>query len=43
MNDFLEMKKLQDDCPVMVTRIPKPIMSEIRLWVEESKRFRDHP
>ena len=43
MNDFLEMRKLQDDCPVMVTRIPKPIVSEIRLWVEESKRFKDHP
>ena len=43
MNDFLEMKKLQDGCPVMVIRIPKPIMKEIDLWVKESKRFKDHP
>ena len=43
MNDFLEMKKLQDNCPVMVTRIPKPIMKEIDLWVKESKRFKNHP
>ena len=43
MNDFLEMKKLQDSCPVMVARIPKPIMKEIDLWVKESKRFKDHP
>ena len=43
MNDFLEMKKLQDGCPVMVTRIPKPIMKEIDLWVKESKKLKDHP
>ena len=43
MNDFLEMKKLQDGCPVMVIRIPKPIMKEIDLWVKESKRLKDHP
>ena len=43
MNDFLEMKKLQDYCPVMVTRIPKPIMKEIDLWVKESKRLKNHP
>ena len=43
MNDFLEMRKLQDGCPVMVTRIPKPIMKEIDLWVKESKRLKDHP
>ena len=43
MNEFLEMKKLRDECPVMVIRIPKPIMKEIDLWVKESKRFRDHP
>ena len=43
MNDFLQMKKLQDGCPVMVTTIPKPIMKEIDLWVKESKRLKDHP
>ena len=43
MNDFLEMKKLRDGCPVMVIRIPKPIMKEIDLWVKESKRLKDHP
>ena len=43
MNDFLQMKKLQDGCPVMVTKIPKPILKEIDLWVKESKRLKDHP
>ena len=43
MNDFLEMKRLRDGCPVMVIRIPKPIMKEIDLWVKESKRLKDHP
>tara|TARA_A100001201_G_scaffold98669_1_gene85008 strand:- start:20 stop:616 length:597 start_codon:yes stop_codon:yes gene_type:complete len=43
MNDIFEMKKLQDGCPVMVTRIPKPILKEIDLWVKESKRFKNHP
>lgn len=43
MNDFLEMKRLRDGCPVMVARVPKPIMKEIDLWVKESKRFKDHP
>ena len=43
MNDFLEMKKLRDECPVMVIRIPKPIMKEISLWVKESKRIKNHP
>ena len=43
MNDFLEMKELRDGCPVMVIRIPKPIMKEIDLWIKESKKIRDHP
>jgi len=43
MNDILEMKKLQDGCPVMMIRIPKPIIKEIDLWVKESKRFKNHP
>ena len=43
MNDFLEMKKLRDGCPVMVISIPKPIMKEIDLWVKESKRIKNHP
>ena len=43
MNDILEMKKLRDGCPVMVIRIPKPIMKEISLWVKESKRIKNHP
>ena len=43
MNDILEMKKLRDGCPVMVIRIPKPIMKEIDIWVKESKRIKSHP
>ena len=43
MNDFLKMKKMQDGCPVMMVRIPKPIMKEIDLWVKESKRIKSNP
>jgi|TARA_B100001094_G_C17863819_1_gene638718 hypothetical protein len=43
MNDFLEMKKLKDGCPVMITCIPKLIMKEIDVWVKESKKFKDSP
>ena len=40
MNDILEMKKLLPDavCPVMMTRIPKPIMKEIDGWVKECRK-----
>jgi hypothetical protein len=43
MNNLLEMRKLQPGtlCPVMVARIPKPIMKEIGEWVKESKRFKN--
>ena len=43
MSDIFEMKKLQDGCPVMVAKIPKQILAEIDLWVEESRGFKDHP
>ena len=39
----LVMKKLQDNCPVMVTTIPKPIMKEIGVWVKECKKIKNHP
>jgi len=42
MSRFLELKKLQDECPVMVTKIPKPIMKEIDVWVKESRRLKNH-
>ena len=38
-----EMKKLQENCPVMITKIPDLIMKEIDVWVEESKKIKDHP
>lgn len=37
------MKRLQDGCPVMVTRIPKPIMKEIDGWVKECRKIKNHP
>ena len=37
------MKKLQDGCPVMVAKIPSQIMKEIDEWVNESKKFKNHP
>ena len=43
MNDPLVMKKLKDDCPVMVAKIPYQIMEEIDVWVKESRKFKDHP
>ncbi len=39
----LEMRKLQDTCPVMVTDIPYDIIEEIDEWVKESKKFKNHP
>jgi len=38
-----EMKKLQENCPVMITKIPDLIMKEIDIWVEKSKKIKDHP
>ena len=43
MNDSLEMVKLRDGCPVMLTKIPSQIMKEIDVWVKESRRFKDSP
>ena len=45
MNDILEMKKLLPGsmCPVMMTRIPKPIMREIDGWVKECRKVKDSP
>jgi len=43
MNDPLEMKRLRDGCPVMVAKIPRPIVKEIDGWIEESKKFKNHP
>jgi len=40
---MLELKKLKDECPVMVTSIPKTILKEIDIWVKESKKFKRHP
>ena len=39
----LEMKKLQDGCPVMVIKIPPQIQKEIDGWVKESKKFKNSP
>ena len=43
MNDSLEMVKLRDGCPVMLTKIPSQIMKEIDVWVNESKKFKNSP
>ena len=37
------MKRLKEGCPVLEFDIPKPIMGEIRKWVEYSKRTKNHP
>ena len=41
--DILEMKKLKQDCPVMICKIPPQIMKELDVWVKESKKFKNHP
>ncbi len=43
MEDVLNMHKLQDACPVMVTKIPKQILKELDVWVNESKKFKNSP
>ena len=43
MNDFLKMEKLQGNCPVMVAKIPKPILKEIDGWVKECRKIKNHP
>ena len=43
MTDLLHMHKLQDECPVMVTKIPPQIQKEIDGWVKESRKFKDSP
>ena len=42
-NSILEMKKLRENCPVMVANIPPQIMKEIDGWVKESKKFKNSP
>ena len=45
MEDLLEMKKLAPGttCPVMVIKIPKQIQREIDSWINESRKFKNHP
>ena len=37
------MKKLQEDCPVVIVKIPDLIMKEIYVWVDECKKIKEHP
>ena len=43
MNDPLVMKKLKEDCPVMVIKIPPQIRREIDVWVNEGRKFKSSP
>ena len=43
MEDILKMHRLQQDFPVMVTKIPKHIMDELESWVNYSKEIKSHP
>jgi len=38
-----QIEKLQENCPVYVIKIPDFIMEEIDVWVDESKKIKDHP
>ena len=37
------MRQLKSQCPVMVAEIPSPIMKELDVWVNESKKFKNSP
>ena len=37
------MKKLQENCPVVIAKIPDLIMKEIDVWVEECEKIKEHP
>ena len=41
--NVLELKKLKDGCPVMVAHIPIQIQNEIKLWVYECSKIKEHP
>ena len=41
--DILRMDKLQQGCPVMISKIPSQIMKEIDVWVKESKKIKNNP
>ena len=41
--DILKMRQLKSQCPVMVAEIPSPIMKELDVWVNESKKFKNSP
>ena len=37
------MKKLQENCPVIIVKIPDLIVKEIDVWVEECEKIKVHP
>ena len=39
----LESRRLAEGCPVLIFDIPRPIRREIDEWVNESRRFKNHP
>ena len=41
--NVLELKKLKVGCPVMVAHIPIQIQNEIKLWVYECSKIKEHP
>ena len=43
MNDPLKSRRLAEGCPVLIFDIPRPIRREIDEWVNESRRFKNHP
>lgn len=43
MKDIMSMTRLREGCPVLQFDIPKPIMGELRQWVDYSKKTMRHP
>ena len=43
MKDIMSMTRLKSGCPVLVFDMPKQIRSEIKQWVDYSKKTKNHP
>jgi len=43
MSDILKMDKLHENAPIMVTSVPKLIMDELDIWVDDCRKIKDHP
>ena len=43
MKEELTLTRLHENSPVMVGILPKPIFAEMKHWVKEARKVKDHP